>query len=438
MNPLDYLFLNQQQGPLPGAIPMQTPNQYGWQQLQALNEIDAQEPSYLDYGQGPVPSPQPIYAPPSNQMAMGGPQVPVSNGNAKTIIQQQLGALEPPKPDTVSNILSGRFQQPDDMSGMGTSYGDYSQGVISSALGKPVVGPQFAEQRQGETMKRLMEMRKLEQMAGRGNLPAPLQLANEYQKARAAGDTQRMADLSAFAKIYDKGVTPDAGGGVTTINNYGVAAGGIKGAIKGAEEDAKNASDIAAAAPKAFNDKRGAKAGENSVTNEDTMASLDTLDNTITEGRAALKKTKATGPLLGPGAEAINDPEFKNLQGHVNALTLQAKDLFNLGSGQGFSDNDLKFLKDVTAGKYARADTISYAFDRMENLSEKRRQFLSKRNQSYNVEFGYQPVGGGNQQPSGNDAYAQAQAAIAKGANPQAVAKRLQEAGYDPSQLGGF
>lgn len=43
------------------------------------------------------------------------------------------------------------------------------------------------------------------QRAGVG-LPAPVILANEFNKARQSGDVQRMNDLAQFAKIYDKGV----------------------------------------------------------------------------------------------------------------------------------------------------------------------------------------------------------------------------------------
>ena len=52
-----------------------------------------------------------------------------------------------------------------------------------------------------------------------GELPAPLKLANEYDKARKAGDFERMNDIASFAKIYDKGIV-DTGNGVGNMQGY--------------------------------------------------------------------------------------------------------------------------------------------------------------------------------------------------------------------------
>ncbi len=53
-----------------------------------------------------------------------------------------------------------------------------------------------------------------------GDLPAPLKLANEYDKARKAGDIQRMNDIASFSKIYDKGIAVEDNGNVGNIGGY--------------------------------------------------------------------------------------------------------------------------------------------------------------------------------------------------------------------------
>lgn len=49
---------------------------------------------------------------------------------------------------------------------------------------------------------------------------ASIELANEIQKARASGDTQRLNDLLIASKALDKGVIQSADGTATTMNGY--------------------------------------------------------------------------------------------------------------------------------------------------------------------------------------------------------------------------
>jgi hypothetical protein len=67
--------------------------------------------------------------------------------------------------------------------------------------------------------KRALTNKALREPVG-GELPAPLKLANEYDKARKAGDTARMNDIASFAKIYDKGIGVGQGGDVNNIGGY--------------------------------------------------------------------------------------------------------------------------------------------------------------------------------------------------------------------------
>lgn len=77
-----------------------------------------------------------------------------------------------------------------------------------------------------------------------GSTPAAIQIANEYAKARAAGDTQRMNDIAIAAKSFDKGVVYDQMGNPVAMGGYGDAVGSIAGTKKAYEANAQNASDL--------------------------------------------------------------------------------------------------------------------------------------------------------------------------------------------------
>lgn len=60
-----------------------------------------------------------------------------------------------------------------------------------------------------------------------GSTPAAVQLANEIQKARKSGDTQRLGDLLLASKSLDKGVTYDANGNPVAMSGYADALGAL-------------------------------------------------------------------------------------------------------------------------------------------------------------------------------------------------------------------
>jgi hypothetical protein len=80
--------------------------------------------------------------------------------------------------------------------------------------------------------------------SGGGSTPAALQLANEYQDALDRGDVDRAGYIAQFAKIYDRGVTPNAAGGVGTVQGYADAAGAIEGAKAGYKQQAEKNVDF--------------------------------------------------------------------------------------------------------------------------------------------------------------------------------------------------
>ena len=108
---------------------------------------------------------------------------PVSTGGISSRIQELLGAKQPNEPGLIENILSSRFGG----SSGGTSYGDYAQGAIQSALGTPTLGSQVASTRQAGVIKQMEDIARIEQLQGQAegyssgrisNKPAAIQ---EYE-----------------------------------------------------------------------------------------------------------------------------------------------------------------------------------------------------------------------------------------------------------------
>lgn len=74
---------------------------------------------------------------------------------------------------------------------------------------------------------------------GGGSIPAPLQLANEYQRRVRSGDVEGANLLMQFAKTIDRGVGVSPEGGYTALPGYGTAVGAIAGQKKGMETQAQ-------------------------------------------------------------------------------------------------------------------------------------------------------------------------------------------------------
>lgn len=347
---------------------------------------------------------------------------------------------------------------------------------------------------------------KRQKIAAGGDLPAPIQIVNEYEKAVREGDFDRANNISVFAKAFDKGIVPYAQGGVfdalssipktkykpayqveggyvppmdeealdapiadapspeaplsvndlqstgdpamdrrreqmytenygrqqngeplritvrpgqyeedalpkvnynpTVMPGYGEAVGSIEAAKKGmgrqaekdvdlnmnwqiAEREAQAKADVekATAADIEREKSLGKGKGDKVIENNNTLSSLDSLEYSIGQAQELLPKVSMTGPIYGRIGNLAEEPDYKNLQGTINSITLQAKDLYNLGSGQGFTDADRDFLRDVIAGKYARSETIQSGLQRFQQALEHRRQYLERQN----AEYGYQP-----------------------------------------------
>jgi len=130
-------------------------------------------------------------------------------------------------------------------------------------------------------LKKALAIAQLQKQASGDSLPAPLQLANEYQKRLQAGDTVGANQILMFAKAADKGLVTDATGSFQAAPGYAPAVGEIaatkKGMehqasknvdvvmnprIAGGEANARNASDLTYAAPTAAATTTGKMTGE--------------------------------------------------------------------------------------------------------------------------------------------------------------------------------
>jgi len=80
--------------------------------------------------------------------------------------------------------------------------------------------------------------------AARGQDPAPLKLANEYQARINAGDIDGANLIMQFAKTQDRGLAVDANGNFVPLPNYADAVGSIAGAKAMYTQNAQNQSDL--------------------------------------------------------------------------------------------------------------------------------------------------------------------------------------------------
>lgn len=137
-----------------------------------------------------------------------------------------------------------------------------------------------------------------------------------------------------------------------------------------------------------FAAEQGGAAGKQVIANNTILNNLGTLRQAVTSAKLQLQKVSMTGPIFGRAADAAKDVEYINLQRDINEITLLAKDLYNLGSGAGFTDADRNFLQELAGGKYNREDSIAYALDRFEQTLANREATLQNQNQNYQQQYG--------------------------------------------------
>ena len=111
---------------------------------------------------------------------------------------------------------------------MATDYRMIRQGVTPLA--------DYQRLQQEFEMQKQLNQARMQSLASGGQDPAAVKLANEIQKARAAGDMQRLNDLQMSAKLLDRGVLMSPEGGATVMQGYPDVLGTLKyGEQQGAE-----------------------------------------------------------------------------------------------------------------------------------------------------------------------------------------------------------
>lgn len=227
---------------------------------------------------------------------------------------------------------------------------------------------------------RMEEEFMLKKRQAQGSAPAAIQIANEYAKARAAGDVQRMNDIAIAAKSFDKGVVYDQQGNPIAMGGYGDAVGSIAGTkkayetqaqkgveavmnpiIAGGEADARNASEAGYAGTIAQNTATGKAAGElqgsigkKVVQGQDNLSVIDEILTPDESGKNVLERATGSGLgaayAAGKGLFGVSD---ESTQANAQLSVYGGKLLNNVPRMEGpQSDADLRSYKEQ-AGKIA-------------------------------------------------------------------------------------
>lgn len=238
----------------------------------------------------------------ANLMGMDQPQ-PQMGFDISTLsnrIQELLGAKQPDKGGMAQNILSSRFNT----DGLDTGYGDYANGVVQSAMGKPTLGPQVATQR----------------VSGMADIAHKLSQAQYYMSAGTVGKgegaiaAQRIMAENPGMTFTDAYLlaTAKQGQGVTYDPNTGTmmartGAPQAAGAMSYGKQTGTNQSDLQYKPVIKQNEARTEKLGANQGTQEvdlaNAQASMPQLEQTINNLSEIGKR--ATYTLAGQAGNAL-------------------------------------------------------------------------------------------------------------------------------------
>jgi len=204
---------------------------------------------------------------------------------------------------------------------------------------------------------------KLQQAAQGAQLPAPLQLANEYQKRLQIGDVEGANLIMQFAKTQDKGLQVNSNGQFSQLPGYAGSVAGIEGAKAGAKEQAQSNVEVVMQ-PKikqgtAFAEAMGKGSGEaNSAMNVKginapaTLSVLDQIEAPDATGTSLLDR--ANGSTLGAMGSSANKFVGRSTpatQANAELAVLGNTLVSNIPRMQGpQSDKDVEFYKSQ-AGK---------------------------------------------------------------------------------------
>lgn len=105
----------------------------------------------------------------------------------------------------------------------------------------------------------------------------------------------------------------------------------------------------------------------------DSIEAMKSFRNTVQTAQAELKSVPDA--VLGPAANFFRNPKFQKqaqvLKSSLNAAALQAKEMYRLGSGQGFTDADRDFLTEVVGNTAIDKMPLQTILEKMEKVSQK-------------------------------------------------------------------
>ena len=180
----------------------------------------------------------------------------------------------------------------------------------------------FEQQKQLQALQAAGQLATINKTFRGGDLPAPIQIANEIARRQAAGDTDGANLLAQTSKIYDRGVQVDpTTGAIVPMLGYGSAIGQIGATKAGMEEQAKsnvnlamdplitransnqkNQSDVNFAAElerqKAIGDAQGGQEKTNMDKSQkaiNTLGILDEIEKKDDAGKTLLEKATGSG-----------------------------------------------------------------------------------------------------------------------------------------------
>lgn len=244
------------------------------------------------------------------------PQQPqgIDTANLSNWIQQQLGSRQSVDSGMAGDALAGRFD---------TGIGDYAQGVVQSALGKPMLGPQITQQRlsgMADIAQKLGEAKYYQSIGTTGKGEANIAAARIMQENPGMSFTD--AYLLASAK-QGQGVTYDPNTGkIITRQGASESAGQMAFGKQAGTERAM----IDAAAPKARNAELGKQSAENQQQAVGMQDITGLYGKLITDAQTAPSGAIESG--IASAANALNMPT----KGSVAQGTFDA-DLNNLYLG---------------------------------------------------------------------------------------------------------
>lgn len=238
--------------------------------------------------------------------------------------------------------------------------------------------------------------------ASSANMPAALQLTNEWQKRRAAGDTVGANALLTFAKAVDRGLGIDENGNFQQAPGYAESVANIAAVKAGMERQAQKNVDVTLNPVIAGGEALAKSQVEKLTKNNEDLKKLRGIQNNLDQLSEIAEGTIFTGPVLGRIGDIAKAPGRTELNSASNELTLRAKELLNFPNAN-FSNTDLQFIRDVAGGQYAQYGGIERVVKRLRKTSQNQIDSILQGDQLLQTPpgIGNTPIGGLPPAPGG-------------------------------------